>query len=105
MLFSHPVYQYFERRYGLNARSVHWEPDETPTDAMWAELEELLAEHPAKWMIWEGEPDASTAERLAKSGLKCIVFDSCANVPVVGDYLTTQRRNLVALVELHSESL
>ena len=56
-------------------------------------------------MIWEGEPDASTAERLAKSGLKCIVFDSCANVPVVGDYLTTQRRNLVALVELHSESL
>ena len=46
VLFSHPVYQYFERRYGLNARSVHWEPDEPPTDAMWAELEELLESIP-----------------------------------------------------------
>ena len=27
LLFSHPVYQYFESRYALNARSLHWEPD------------------------------------------------------------------------------
>ena len=70
MVFSHPVYQYFARRYGLNARSVHWEPDEPPTDAMWAELKELLAEHPAKWMIWEGEPLAKTADKLAELGLE-----------------------------------
>ena len=28
VVFSHPVYQYFARRYGLNAGGVHWEPDE-----------------------------------------------------------------------------
>ncbi len=50
LLFSHPVYQYLIRRYGLNARSVHWEPDQPPTEAMWRELEELTAAHPhAGW--------------------------------------------------------
>ncbi len=30
VLFSHPVYQYLAHRYGLSARSVHWEPDQMP---------------------------------------------------------------------------
>jgi zinc transport system substrate-binding protein len=94
VLFSHPVYQYFERRYGVNARSVHWEPEEAPGDAMWNELRELLDEHPARWMIWEGEPAASTAEKLAKLGLKSLVFEPCGNVPAEGDYLDRQRTNL-----------
>ncbi len=32
LLFSHPVYQYLARRYDLDARSMHWEPDEPLTD-------------------------------------------------------------------------
>ena len=52
LLFSHPVYQYFARRYGLNARSLHWEPDEPPDEPAWRALEELLVEHPARSMIW-----------------------------------------------------
>jgi len=51
LVFSHPVYQYFIRRYGLNGREVHWEPDESPTPEQWAALKRLLAEHPAQWMI------------------------------------------------------
>ncbi len=31
VLFSHPVYQYFERRYQVNGRSVHWEPPPRPS--------------------------------------------------------------------------
>ena len=27
VLFSHPVYQYLERRYAIDGASVHWEPD------------------------------------------------------------------------------
>lgn len=31
LVFSHLVYQYFIRRYGLNGQAVHWEPEESPT--------------------------------------------------------------------------
>jgi zinc transport system substrate-binding protein len=27
LMASHPVYQYLARRYSLNLRSVHWEPN------------------------------------------------------------------------------
>jgi zinc transport system substrate-binding protein len=31
IIYSHPVYQYLDRRYALNGVSVHWEPDGVPT--------------------------------------------------------------------------
>lgn len=103
VVFSHPVYQYFARRYGLNAKSVHWEPDEPPTDAMWAELKDLLAEHPAKWMIWEGEPAAQTVTELSELGVDRVTCAPCGNVPTAGDYLGVQRRNLADLAKVYSE--
>ena len=36
LLVSHPVYDYFARRYGLNIKSVHWEPDEMPSAGQWS---------------------------------------------------------------------
>ena len=53
LIASHPVYQYLSKRYGLNMKSVHWEPNETPTDKQWMELREILKDYPAQWMIWE----------------------------------------------------
>ena len=97
LVFSHPVYQYFERRYGLNGRSVHWEPDEMPTDEQWNELAELLKSHDAKWMIWEGEPRQETVTRLREMGIESVVFDPCGNRPEEGDYLTRMQENLSAL--------
>jgi len=32
LLASHPVYQYLARRYHLNLKSVHWEPDRVPPE-------------------------------------------------------------------------
>jgi zinc transport system substrate-binding protein len=97
VVFSHPVYQYLERRYRLNGRSVHWEPDDVPDDAMWKEFEKLLAKHPARWMIWEGEPSAETVKRLEALGVKSVVFDPCGNTPESGDYLSVMRRNVEQL--------
>ena len=99
VIFSHPVYQYFQRRYGLNGRSVHWEPDEMPTAEQWSELEELLKTHVAKLMIWEGRPIRETVIRLAETGIKSVVFDPCGNTPKDGDYLTVLRENLNSLAE------
>jgi len=35
LLASHPVYDYLARRYGLNIKSVHWEPDQVPSRNQW----------------------------------------------------------------------
>ncbi len=94
LVASHPVYQYLTRRYGLNAKSVHWEPDELPNVNMWKEFTDLLASHPAQWMIWEGPPLPRTAQKLERLGVKSTVFDLCGNVPKQGDYLSVMRQNV-----------
>ncbi len=94
VIFARPVYQYLARRYGLNARSLHWEPDVPPTDAMWTRLQRLLEEHPARWMIWEARPAKPVVARLAELGIECVVIDPCGNLPAEGDYLRTQRKNV-----------
>lgn len=94
LVFSHPVFQYFERRYDLNGRSVHWEPEEMPSDKQWNELAELVKTHEAKWMIWEGSPRQETVIRLREMGIESVVFNPCGNVPESGDYLTVMRENL-----------
>jgi len=93
LVFSHPVYQYFIRRYGLNGQEVHWEPEEAPSPEQWAALKQLLAEHPAQWMVWEGAPMPATVEALKTVGLDNLTFDPCGNVPESGDYLSVMRQN------------
>lgn len=94
LVASHPVYQYFARRYQLNLESVMWEPDEVPAEKLWAELEHGLEAHPAKWMIWEGEPLEKSVERLASMGVGSIVFDPCGNTPEDGDFMSVMRSNI-----------
>jgi zinc transport system substrate-binding protein len=100
LLFSHPVYQYLIRRYGLNGRSVHWEPDQPPTEAMWRELEELIADHAAQWMVWEGEPIDATVKRLETMGIGSLLYTPCASAPREGDFLSVMRENAAGLDEL-----
>jgi zinc transport system substrate-binding protein len=64
---------------------------------MWARLQRLLTEHPARWMIWEDRPAESIIARLAEMGVECALFDPCGNAPAEGDYLATQRRNADSL--------
>jgi zinc transport system substrate-binding protein len=97
VVFSHPVYQYFARRYGLNGRSVHWEPHEMPSDAMWRDLSALTATHPAKWMIWEGEPSPEIRAKLTAQGIQSIVFDPCAGTPEGGEFTSVMKLNMAAL--------
>jgi zinc transport system substrate-binding protein len=100
LLFSHPVYQYFTRRYGLNARSLHWEPGEVPTPGMWRELAELLAEHPARAMLWEAAPLETSAAQLRALGVASAVYAPCGNVPEDGDFLDVMRANAAAFEAL-----
>jgi zinc transport system substrate-binding protein len=94
LIASHPVYQYFARRYGLNLKSVHWEPDEMPDETQWKSLEGLLEGHPAKWMLWEGAPLDAVVEKLRALGVGSIVVSPCGNAPEGGDFLSVMRDNL-----------
>jgi zinc transport system substrate-binding protein len=98
VLASHPVYQYLARRTGLSLESLHWEPDEVPDDIQWRKLQALHAEHPAKWMLWEGEPLPDVVERLKTIGVECVVFDPCGNTPGDGtDFIGVMQANTSAL--------
>jgi len=100
LLFSHPVYQYLVRRYALNARSLHWEPDETPN---LDELQHILGEHPARRMVGEAEPAAETTSALDALGVHSIVFEPCANRPAAGDLLTVMEANASGLERIATQ--
>jgi zinc transport system substrate-binding protein len=97
---SHPVYHYFARRYGLNLKEVLWEPEDVPTDAQMEDLKKLVATHPAKWMIWEGEPVAGAVEKVKTLGLQSTVFDPCANTPDSGDWLSVMQANVANIEKI-----
>jgi zinc transport system substrate-binding protein len=97
LLFSHPVYQYLIRRYELNAREIHWEPDELPDGHAWSHLEEMLQSHPARWMLWEGEPLPETVSGLQELGITALVFDPCSLPPEQGDYMAAMSANAASL--------
>ncbi len=103
LLVSHPVYQYLARRYGLNLESVHFEPDEFPDEGAWGQLQGLLQEHPARWMVWEGDPLPAIVARLEEPGVRSVVFEPCANAPDAGDYLSVMRANIRNLEEAFGE--
>jgi len=91
---SHPVYQYLARRYSLNLKEVLWEPDVMPPESEWQMLKSLLDTHPAKWIIWEGEPSADAVNRLRHLGIQSTVFDPCGNRPETGDFLSVMENNV-----------
>jgi len=94
VLFSHPVYQYLQHHYGINGRSVHWEPEQEPTTSAWITMQQIIATHSATIMIWEDEPLTSTAQRLSDAGVTSVYFHTVANRPDQGDYLSAMRANV-----------
>ena len=100
LLFSHPVYQYLQQRYGISGQSVHWEPEIEPSTSAWIELQQILTRQPTALMIWEDEPLSLTAERLSRMGLKVVTFHTVANRPAEGDYLSVMRANAERVASL-----
>jgi len=96
LVASHPVYHYFARRYALNVRPVLWEPETVPDDKAMEELKGILSTHPAKWMVWEGDPAKDSVAKLEAIGVKSVTFDPCGNVPEGGDFMTVMKANVEA---------
>jgi zinc transport system substrate-binding protein len=97
VLFSHPVYQYLERRYELNGRTVEWEPNELPSQVEWERLASILEDHSAELMIWEAQPEPEIVARLADLGIRVVVFSPGANRSGQRDWLDRMFENASAL--------
>ncbi len=97
LLFSHPVYQYFARRYGLEGRSLHWEPGVMPDERAWRAFDRLIQERSASILFFEGEPHPEVRERLSVMGIRIIVFEPAGNRPAEQDWLATMQSNIERL--------
>jgi zinc transport system substrate-binding protein len=97
LLASHPVFPYLARRYGLDLRSVAWEPDLDPGEAGWEALDALLGEKPARWMLWEAPPVETIRQKLKSRGVGVIVFAIASSRPAQGDYLSVMNANADAV--------
>ena len=93
-IYSHPVYQYFERAYGLPGHSLHWEPEVMPSEVEWRELSEKL--QPDALFIWEAEPAVDIAAKMNALGLPFVVIAPGANRSET-DWLSLQRANVSRL--------
>ncbi len=73
-VFSHPVYQYFQRAYRIKGESVHWEPDVQLDADQLHELEHIADHHEIKAVIWEGQPLEGNIQKLDSMGIKSVVI-------------------------------
>lgn len=94
LVYSHPVYQYFERRYGLPGTSLHWEPDAMPSEEQWQALGRMREAN--SLFIWETLPNDDIAARMTAMQLPFVVLDPAAN-RAEQDWLATQQANLARL--------
>ena len=94
---SHPVYQYLDKEYQLNIKSLHWEPDEMPDKAAWNDFKHHLSKKEDTIMIWEADPLPEISLELEKLGVRSSVFELCANAPEKGNFISKMEKNIQSL--------
>jgi zinc transport system substrate-binding protein len=99
LLASHPVYPFLAHAYGLSIESVHWEPEDDPDDAAFAELAVLREASGATLMLWEGEPTPATRARLESMGVRIVVFEPGGASDGERDFIESMQANLARLRE------
>lgn len=100
---SHPVYQYFARAYGMDLHAFHWEPNEMPDPSEWETLQKLQEKQSRSWMLWEEDPGAEIAERLAAVGVEVLVFPPMGAPDADRDFLETLERSVQRLEAFWAE--
>lgn len=97
LLASHPVYQYLAEAYGPAIQSLHLEPGQELNDENWKEVDAMLRQDPAKFMLWEAPPLEATEAGLRKRSVSVLVFDPAGQAPTEGDFLSVMTANVARL--------
>ncbi|HEB27229.1 MAG TPA: zinc ABC transporter substrate-binding protein [Porticoccus sp.] len=93
LIYSHPVYQYFERQYNLPGHSLHWEPDQMPDEKQWHTLERLVTQTDNTLFIWEDDPQANIVNKMLALNLNFVVIRPASNLSDK-DWLAEQQANI-----------
>jgi zinc transport system substrate-binding protein len=94
VVFSHPIYQYFQRRFAVNSRTLDLMPNTVPDSSELKRHHDLRAKHAYDAVIWNENPGDGQVKELLRIGVKSYVFSPCANVPFEMDYLKAMETNL-----------
>ena len=107
ILCSHPAYNYVGRRYGWNLKNLDLDPEAKLTEKQISDIRESLKTHPAKILVWEGEPTDEVANQVTeKLGLTSIVFSPCEGAPSdssSSDYFSIMTNNVKVLKDAISK--
>ncbi|WP_372365034.1 metal ABC transporter substrate-binding protein [Candidatus Uabimicrobium sp. HlEnr_7] len=100
LLASHPAYNYIARRFSWNIKNLDLNPEVMPTEEQFSEIQEILKQHPAKFILWESSPTKEIAKAFQqKFQLTSIEFSPCELISDEDrqnkrDYLSTMRNNV-----------
>lgn len=94
--YSHPVYQYFERRYKLAGESFHWEPEQMPSASQWDVLSNKITDKSNTLFIWEDQPSEEIASKFVELGITTVVIKPAAN-RTEKNWFAEQQENILQL--------
>ena len=102
LLASHPAYGYPVDRYGWNVTDFDLDPEAVADEETVAVIRTVLAEKPARIILWESQPIEETSKLLADElGLKSVEFSPCELLSkeeiAAGDYLSVMKENIERL--------
>ncbi|MEZ6061039.1 MAG: metal ABC transporter substrate-binding protein [Planctomycetaceae bacterium] len=92
-----PIFQYLQRRYGLNMKNAELDMSAAASHDDWSQLVSYLKENPAEFLLCETDPSPAETEHLRSLGIHVVVFRPLGNRPATGDYLTAMCTNLEQL--------
>lgn len=97
ILAAHPVYQYMAQAYHLHIHALHHSADEMSDHELWHEIDHLKGHHRGDIMLWAQTPADGVKSKLKEMGIELIVFQTAANKPVEGDFISVMKNNIKAL--------
>lgn len=97
IIVSHPIYQYLARAYDMNLISLTWEPDVEPDAAQLVDLDALIIETDAQFLLWEDQPIDTAATLVAERGLTNLVFKTGNNAQPNDDFIALMEQGLADL--------
>ena len=102
VIVSHPVYQYWARKYNIHVMELHWEPEEDPGASGWKELGNLKEMTGARIFLWEGTPSEANAKGVEEHGFSQIVFSPMGNSPDI-DFIQGMNAQIERLEAMNAE--
>jgi len=101
VVFSHPVFQYFQQRFAVNSRTLDLDPWGVPETEELDKHKKLQAGHRYDRVIWHAGPGDGQSKELLRVGIKSYSFQLCSNAPETGDYLTVMQSNVKELKQAY----